>query len=90
MIKISNRGPYFSQKGRGAPMIKNEEKKSNEINFNELKPDELMKYEIAKELGLFEKVMDSGWKSLSAKETGRIGGLITKKKRERNKVAETK
>ena len=67
-------------------MIKNEEKKSNEINFNELKPDELMKYEIAKELGLFEKVMDSGWKSLSAKETGRIGGLITKKKRERNKV----
>ncbi|MDO5293574.1 MAG: small, acid-soluble spore protein, alpha/beta type [bacterium] len=52
------------------------------IDFNKLKPEELMKYEIAKELGLFDKVMETGWKSLSAKETGRIGGLITKKKRE--------
>lgn len=66
------------------------EKKDKVIDFNELKPDELLKYEIAKELGLFDKVMDGGWKSLSAKETGRIGGLITKKKRERSKLAETK
>lgn len=66
------------------------EKKDKVIDFNELKPDELLKYEIAKELGLFDKVMDGGWKSLSAKETGRIGGLITKKKRERGKLAETK
>ena len=47
------------------------------------KPDDQMKYEIAEELGLLEKVRESGWKSLSAKETGRIGGLMTKKKRER-------
>ena len=26
--------------------------------------------------------MSEGWKSLSAKETGRIGGLMTKKKKE--------
>ena len=45
-------------------------------------PDELLKYEIAKELGLYDKVLAGGWKALSAKETGRIGGLITKKKRE--------
>ncbi len=58
------------------------------IDFNTLKPDELIKYEIAKELGLFDKVMESGWKSLSAKETGRIGGLITKKKKEMKKKEE--
>jgi hypothetical protein len=44
-------------------------------------PDEKLKYEVINELGLFEKVKNFGWKSLSAKETGRIGGLITKKKK---------
>ena len=43
--------------------------------------DDSLKYEIASELGLIEKVTKYGWKSLSAKETGRIGGLITKKKK---------
>ena len=47
-----------------------------------LSPDDQLKYEIAEELGLLEKVRAQGWKSLSAKETGRIGGLMTKKKRE--------
>jgi len=43
--------------------------------------DDSLKYEVASELGLIDKVTKYGWKSLSAKETGRIGGLITKKKR---------
>ena len=46
------------------------------------RPEEQLKYEIAEELGLLNKVMSDGWKSLSAKETGRIGGLMTKKKKE--------
>ena len=45
-----------------------------------------MKYEIAGELGLLDKVKEFGWKSLSAKETGRIGGLMTKRKRENQKT----
>jgi len=45
------------------------------------KKDERLKYEVANELGLLEKVMRLGWKSLSSKETGRIGGLVTKKKK---------
>ena len=56
--------------------------KNNKLRWEELSPDDQMKYEIAEELGLLEKVRESGWKSLSAKETGRIGGLMTKKKRE--------
>lgn len=43
--------------------------------------DEIIKLEIVKELGLFEKVMNFGWKSLTAKETGRIGGLVTRRKK---------
>jgi hypothetical protein len=45
------------------------------------KKNNMIKYEIAKELGLLEKVKKFGWKSLNAKETGRIGGLVTKRKR---------
>ena len=50
-----------------------------------LTEDEKLKYEIAEELGLADKVQKEGWKSLSAKETGRIGGLMTKRKREQKK-----
>ena len=42
-------------------------------------------YEIATELGLADKVINGGWRSLTAKESGRIGGLITKRKREMKK-----
>ena len=52
------------------------------MDFNQLEESDRMKYEIAEELGLLEKVKREGWKSLSAKETGRIGGLMTRKKRE--------
>jgi len=55
------------------------EKKENNFRWEELSPDDRMKYEIAEEIGLLEKVKSEGWRSLSAKETGRIGGLMTKK-----------
>lgn len=45
------------------------------------KKREELKYEIAGELGLAEKVMKYGWKSLSAKETGKIGGIVSKRMR---------
>lgn len=47
-----------------------------------------LKYEIAEELGLLDKVLKNGWKSLTAKETGRIGGLVTKRKKQFNKPKE--
>jgi hypothetical protein len=40
-----------------------------------------LKFEIARELGLGEKVLKFGWKSLSAKETGKIGGLVSKRRK---------
>ncbi len=57
-------------------------KKEKPIDLKNLEPEEKIKYEIAEELGLLDKVLESGWKSLTSKETGRIGGLVTKKKKQ--------
>jgi hypothetical protein len=46
-----------------------------------LTQDDRLKYEIANELGLLDKVHAQGWKSLTAKESGRLGGLIAKRKK---------
>jgi small acid-soluble spore protein F (minor alpha/beta-type SASP) len=40
-----------------------------------------IKIEVAKELGLWEKVQKEGWSGLTAQETGRIGGFIGKRKK---------
>lgn len=37
------------------------------------------------ELGLLDKVLEEGWRSLSSKETDGLSGLITKKKKEAEK-----
>lgn len=61
---------------------KNAKKKKKK---KELTPDDLIKLEIAKEIGLMDKVEECGWGGLTAKETGRIGGLMTAKKKQRKK-----
>lgn len=57
-------------------------KKEKRIDLNNLEPGEKLKYEVAEELGLLDRVMENGWKSLTSKETGRIGGIVTRKKRQ--------
>ena len=57
-------------------------KKEKPIDLKNLEPEEKLKYEVAEELGLLDKVLSQGWKSLTSKETGRIGGMVTKKKRD--------
>lgn len=64
--------------------------KKETIDLKRLEEEEKLKYEIAEELGLLDRVMESGWKSLSSKETGRIGGLITKRRREEKQKNENK
>lgn len=60
-------------------------KKQKVIDLDNIKPEEKMKYELAEELGYLDKVMAEGWRSLTAKESGRIGGLMTKRKKEMKK-----
>ena len=59
------------------------------IDLNNLTPDEVLKYEIAGELGLLDRVLENGWRTLTAKETGRIGGLVTRRHREMASREET-
>jgi hypothetical protein len=47
-----------------------------------LTEDDRLKYEIADELGLIDKVQNGGWRSLSARESGRIGGMMAKRKKD--------
>ena len=58
-------------------IIKGKIKSNKELTPAE-KLREKMKYEIAGELGLSK----FGWGGLTAEETGRIGGLMTKRKKE--------
>ena len=59
-------------------------------SFENLEPADRMKYEIAEELGLLEKVRKGGWKALSSRETGQIGGMVSRRKKAIEKEQETK
>ena len=54
--------------------------KGGPVDVSKIKPEEMLKYEIAKELGLYDKVIANGWRSLTAKESGRIGGIMTRRR----------
>ena len=52
-------------------------RKKRKINrFGPISPEEILKYEIAEELGLMPRVTARGWAGLTAEETGRIGGIL--------------
>lgn len=53
----------------------------NMEDVKQLSKEEQMKYEIAEEIGVVDKVFTSGWRSLSAKESGRIGGILANRKK---------
>jgi len=59
-------------------------KKDKTIDLDNLTPEEELKLEIAAEIGVYDKVLEGGWRVLSAKESGRIGGILSKRKRAMN------
>ncbi len=64
----------------------NKNNRNNKDNRKEITVNDKMKLEIAKEIGLYEKIEMYGWSSLTARESGRIGGIITaRKKKKRSK-----
>lgn len=78
--KYVKKGNPLTKKGKG--IFSMSKKKQKEIRLSELTEEEKMKYEVAEELGLLDKVLKEGWRSLTSKETGKIGGLVTKKRRD--------
>ncbi|MBT2157082.1 small, acid-soluble spore protein, alpha/beta type [Clostridioides difficile] len=75
MDKIQIRRVIFERK------VQREKKITNGKNTKILTNDDIMKYEIASELGLMDKVGERGWAGLTAKEAGRIGGMLTSRKK---------
>ncbi|WP_411168000.1 small, acid-soluble spore protein, alpha/beta type [Clostridium sp. MB05] len=61
-------------------IIKSKIRSNKELSDAEILREKI-KYEIADELGLKDKVDECGWGGLTAEETGRIGGIMTKRKR---------
>jgi hypothetical protein len=50
-----------------------------------LTPEYLMKCEAAKELGLWDKIEQHGWGALTSSESGRLGGILARRKRKEKK-----
>lgn len=64
--------------------IKSKIKNKKPLNKEEI-AREKMKYEIANELGLTDKVKELGWGGLTASETGKIGGIMNKRSKNAKK-----
>ena len=74
MYKIRNWGNTLKKELKGMKSTKT--KKIRREDIPNLETSERVKYEIAEELGLLDKVLEDGWKSLSSKETGRFFSII--------------
>lgn len=62
--------------------------KQTKARIKKVDPLEPLKMEIAAELGLLEQAQEQGWHSLSAKDAGRIGGLMTQRRRKEGNTAQ--
>ena len=67
-------------------------RKQKEFDYDKLTPRERLRFEVAAELGLDSKIRQYGWGSLSAQESGRIGGILASRARKaisKNTTADT-
>ena len=62
-------------------MAEKKKKSDKPVKLSEIGPEEQLKYEIAEELGVLDKITENGWKGLTSRESGRIGGIMGKRKR---------
>ena len=61
--------------------MKNKSKKQQPLTEKDL-----MKMEIARELGIWEQIEQHGWESLSNAACGRIGGIMSKRLKEKKQA----
>lgn len=55
-----------------------------------LEKKEQEKWEIALELGLFDQVVQKGWKSLTARQSGKVGGIMAARRKIKEDKAKSK
>ncbi len=68
--------------GRGRSGKKRKRKPEEKLEPDPDNPAEVLKFELAEELGLLDKVRKVGWGGLTAAESGRLGGLLTRRLKE--------
>ncbi|MBT9140161.1 MAG: hypothetical protein DDT30_00734 [Dehalococcoidia bacterium] len=65
-------------------------KKAEKMTARELELEKI-KLEIAEELGFGNKVREKGWGEITARETGRVGGIMSRRLRnEESSIASKK
>lgn len=74
--------PMMVKKTPFKKVIKSKLKSHKQLTEEEIERERL-KYEIAEELGLSSKVEQYGWSGLTSGETGRIGGIMTRRNKKR-------
>jgi len=52
-------------------------------DWEHLTQEDVKKLEIAEELGLLDKIKEGGYRCLSARESGKIGGIIASQKKKK-------
>ena len=73
---------------RSHKMTKKEKPEIKTIeDVQQLPAEEQTKWEIANELGYFDKIVATGWKSLTSRESGRIGGMLSARTKKTNSTA---
>lgn len=83
--KADEKDTETKKSGQGKTCKKRTAKGKDGIDLEHLTPEESLKLEIAAEIGVYDKVIQGGWRSLTSKESGRIGGMMTKRKKEAEK-----
>jgi len=58
-------------------------KKKDKPDWEHLTEEDVKKLEIAEELGLLDKIREGGYRCLSARESGKIGGIIGSQKKKK-------
>lgn len=64
--------------------------KKKKPDMNHLTEADIVKLEIAREIGVYDRVVEEGWRCLSAKESGKIGGILSRRTKMNKNVDITK
>ena len=79
--------PTGTRKGMVIHMNKKEKPEIKTMDDVRLLPrEEQTKWEIANELGYFDKIVTLGWKSLTSRENGRIGGVLSSRAKKKESL----
>lgn len=64
--------------------------KTKKLTEKKASPLDKLKVEVASELGLMDKVKEVGWGGLTAAESGRVGGIMTRRLKAEGKIPQSK